>query len=354
MGRRRKDGTMPLPPKPAGMREREQACGTQMMESLIPEEVLRENPPLSPESREEIMTVRRKLSFTRNRGRIQSLLSPDCSITDIENALKDLPQAEVSINPKLVYSLDGGFTKLVDDAKLEHGDNIETLLKTVFMRGIERGLAASKQDSPTENLRTQILAAQKLISVLIQDTEQFISVVESLTLAEVIEKITFYFNKCEEKKISYTVPGLAYEIGFVHRQHLLDFIKEKQDSLVGYVIARALMKIEEQRNMEIISGNGIMAGHKLDLATNFDWNDAKQKSTKEESKSSPQLTQNIVNYNSLPPATITVEDWEKTYISKAKEKLVVGGSDSKSKSGKRPYNRKVKNNNLPNETVNKP
>ena len=342
MGRRRKDGTMPLPPKPAGMREREQACGTQMMESLIPAEVLRENPTLSPEAKEEVMTVRRKLSFTRNRGRIQSLLSPDCSITDIENALKDLPPAEASISPKLVYSLDGGFTKLVDDAKLEHGDNVEELLKTVFMRGIERGLAASKQDSPTEKFMTQILAAQKLVSVLIQDTEQFISVVESLTLAEVIEKITFYFNKCEEKKISYTVPGLAYEIGFVHRQHLLDFIKDKQDSLVGYVIARALMKIEEQRNMEIISGNGIMAGHKLDLATNFDWNDAKQKSTKEESKSSPHLTQNIVNYNSLPPATITVEDWEKTYISKAKGKLVSGGTSSKSVDNKKSNANKAK------------
>lgn len=49
----------------------------------------------------------------------------------------------------------------------------------------------------------------------------------------------------------------------------MTFVAEKYDTLPGYIVAQALMRIEEQRNVEILSGNGMMTGHKLDLATNL-------------------------------------------------------------------------------------
>lgn len=165
----------------------------------------------------------------------------------------------------------------------------------------------------------QIVACQKVIALLLEDTSQKISAVETLNALQITERVTSYFEECDKTYRSYTVPGLAYAIGFINRKQLVKFVEENIETLPGYVIARALMRIEEQRNIEILAGNGMMTGHKLDLATNFEWNDAKQKSSKEEEKPT-QITQNIINYNSLPPTQMSVEEWQAKFLQQQKTK----------------------------------
>lgn len=181
---------------------------------------------------------------------------------------------------------------------------------------------ALKEPAPSstcEDLCEQIRSCHRVIALLLEDTQEKISTAETLDASQMALRVTEYFEACDKRKRSYTVPGLAYAIGFINRKQLMTFVAEKYDTLSGYIIARALMRIEEQRNVEILSGNGMMTGHKLDLATNFDWMDTKNKSSKDDEKPT-QITQNIINYNSLPPASMSVEEWQQRFLQQQKDK----------------------------------
>ena len=170
-------------------------------------------------------------------------------------------------------------------------------------------------------LLEQLIAAQLVINLLLEDTDKKISSVESLNAAQMALRVKEYFTACDAKLRSYTVPGLAYAIGFINRKQLLSFVSENYDTLPGYIVARALMRIEEQRNVEILSGGGMMTGHKIDLATNFDWSDTKNnQSKKDDDKPQQNITQNIINYNSLPPQSMTVEEWQQRFLAEQKER----------------------------------
>lgn len=204
------------------------------------------------------------------RAKLEYLMSDECRISDLELALKALPEDLSSCN--------------------------------------------------VQGLVEQIEACHKVINLMLEDTREKISAAENLTAADMAFRTASYFEECDKRKRSYTVPGLAYAIGFITRKQLLAFVSEKHETLPGYIVARALMRIEEQRNVEILSGNGMMTGHKIDLATNFDWSDTKNKGRDEDKPAQPTITQNIINYNSLPPQTLTVEEWQQKFLEQQKNK----------------------------------
>ena len=185
---------------------------------------------------------------------------------------------------------------------------------------LKLALGEPSSSATCEALCEQVLACHRVIALLLEDTKEKISAAETLDAGQMAVRVAEYFEECDKRSRSYTVPGLAYAIGFITRKQLSDFVAEKYETLSGYIIARALMRIEEQRNVEILAGNGMMTGHKLDLATNFDWMDTKNKSSKDEDKASTQITQNIINYNSLPPDSMSVDEWQRRFLQQQKAK----------------------------------
>lgn len=164
-----------------------------------------------------------------------------------------------------------------------------------------------------ETMLERVAAARRVIVALMQSTKVAVSSAETLELDELTNRITGYFDQCDKEKVSYTVPGLSYAIGFVTRQDFLAYVKENRDTKHdALVMARSLLLIEDQRNREIISKGGVMAGHKLDLATNFDWTDAR--SGKKEDDKTPQQQLNVaVNVASLPPE-MSLAEWQAAFL----------------------------------------
>ena len=90
------------------------------------------------------------------------------------------------------------------------------------------------------------------------------------TPEEMTPLIENYFDKCDRSEEPYTVPGLAYALGFADKQSLMDYSK---DSEFSFTIKRAKARIESQRNRRLVDGNGNTAGMSFDLNNNFGWTD---------------------------------------------------------------------------------
>ena len=81
-----------------------------------------------------------------------------------------------------------------------------------------------------------------------------------------------YFNKCDLAEEPYTVPGLAYALGFADKSSLVDYSKNSEFS---FTIKRAKARIESQRNRRLVDGKGNTAGMIFDLKNNFGWSDSR-------------------------------------------------------------------------------
>lgn len=101
------------------------------------------------------------------------------------------------------------------------------------------------------------------------------------------KKIDEYFEKCDKgeiiqalnrkgevyeiiRKIPYTVPGLAYHLGFANRHSVWDY---KQRPKFTNTITRALLKIQAQRNEGALTGTHDSKFSQFDLKENFGWKD---------------------------------------------------------------------------------
>lgn len=83
------------------------------------------------------------------------------------------------------------------------------------------------------------------------------------------EKINQYFSTCDERKVKYTVPGLALALGFVCRSSIWDYGKMPE---FNYTIKRAMLKIEQQRAEDLLTESNPV-GKIFDLKNNFKWKD---------------------------------------------------------------------------------
>jgi hypothetical protein len=84
-------------------------------------------------------------------------------------------------------------------------------------------------------------------------------------MAPLIDK---YFKEADDRKQPYTVPGLALALGFSYRQGPWEYAKKY--SKFTDTIKKARLRIEEQRNVQLISERNA-AGKIFDLCNNFGW-----------------------------------------------------------------------------------
>lgn len=108
---------------------------------------------------------------------------------------------------------------------------------------------------------------------------------------EMQAKIDSYFTACDEgtlqevydqkrktvvsikQRIPYTVPGLAYHLGFATRKGLFDYERKEK---FRNTVTRAKLRIERQRNEKAISGEQDPRFAQFDLKNNFDWQDKQE------------------------------------------------------------------------------
>lgn len=89
---------------------------------------------------------------------------------------------------------------------------------------------------------------------------------------ELIEKTDEYFIECDDSGTPYTVPGYAYFLGYAGRDAIPRLAKDEN---YGDIIRRAKLRIETQRNIQLIT-EGNSQGKMFDLKNNFNWKDQTQ------------------------------------------------------------------------------
>jgi len=119
-----------------------------------------------------------------------------------------------------------------------------------------------------------------------------------------------YFDQCYQEGVVYTVPELAYHLGFISRQAIFHYEKRKDNC--GKVIRAAKLKIEGQRNRQVVEGQGYMAGRIFDLKCNFGYSDQPGGADKTGDQPNPQLNVQQ-NFYGMPPQPASLEEWTKNY-----------------------------------------
>ena len=292
--------------------------------SVAPEGSVTDPERFTPEQREACTEARVSRGFVANKDKLMELISPDCLLSDVDTVLGEVPTVEGRMpTAEYITATDGRLQFACSDKN--YSDEETAAFQRGYRMGVEAALMQLKKSVGDSALLAYAKSARKVAHALLQTHQQRINFMEEMTPDELASRIAFYFDECAKKHRSFTVPGLAYEVGFMCRQDLLTFIRENQETLMGFMLARALMKIEDQRNTEIISGGGVMAGHKLDLATNFDWTDAGKRGESTASQTTNNTTINQVNNtlavtpDSLPP-TLSLEQWQAQFLSNEKKK----------------------------------
>lgn len=79
-----------------------------------------------------------------------------------------------------------------------------------------------------------------------------------------------YFEQCDEKAEPYTIPGLAYALGFCDKETLGEYGARPDFSRV---VKGARLRIESQRAVAVVSTEKNPAGKIFDLKANFGWRD---------------------------------------------------------------------------------
>lgn len=130
-----------------------------------------------------------------------------------------------------------------------------------------------------------------------------------------------YFDDCDNKEQSYTIPGLAFYLGFTSRQAIFHYLKRGDNC--AKVIRAAKLKIEAQRNLQVIDSQGAVAGRIFDLKCNFGYSD---QGGEGESPQQPQVAVQQ-NFYGLPPQPQTLEEWTQQY-----QKLMHGQQKSQQSS----------------------
>jgi len=93
------------------------------------------------------------------------------------------------------------------------------------------------------------------------------------TPEELEAAINAYFEDCDKREVPYTVPGMAYFLGFSDRHSILDYKGKKK---FNATIKKALVKIESQRVEKLLKGEVNPAGAIFDLKNNFGYEDARK------------------------------------------------------------------------------
>lgn len=83
-----------------------------------------------------------------------------------------------------------------------------------------------------------------------------------------------YFALCDQTEKPYTVPGLAYHLGFEHRNVFNQYGRDYPE--FKGTVSRARARIEAQRAGQLIEREGSTQGLQFDLKNNFGYFDRQE------------------------------------------------------------------------------
>jgi len=259
--------------------------------------------------------------------RWERLLSAEFTTCDWNLVMQALPEEAVRENlsdPKTVLNLHEHRLKSLFWKRIYEDQDMFRIIKEAYMLGVEHandGATGQGVGTLAATARNIVNAQRKIIDFLIQDHEERINPILTLTPRELVERVTMYFVECDLVKRFYTVPGLAFYIGFATRDDFFAYLEHNPDSILTYIIKRAVTFIEAERVTDMLYGGGLMAGHKIDLATNFNYNDAGKKSdSPPASQTNITVNNNTISLDSAPPKPKDLNEWYSWYVAEGERK----------------------------------
>jgi len=256
-------------------------------------------------------------------SRWQKLLDPDFSVDDLRAVMnEDYDPMELAPLPTSKQVLDAESDRLRKEfwtATYEDEDTMR-LVQRGFERGVEAAFLHVGPGADIAGLRSKLLKdCRNVIVFLMQNFKESLSKFAELTPYELVDRITLYFIECDLTKKFYTVPGMAFYIGFTKSDEMFEYIKSSEGSVNAFVIQRAVTFIESERVTDMLYGGGLMAGHKLDLAHNFGYRG--ENCVK---KDTPDIVVNNDNrqitMENTPPKPQTMEEWQSWYMNEQDRK----------------------------------
>lgn len=232
----------------------------------------------------------------------------------------DMPVEEVAnlgeFKPETLYKMHEHRIHREFYARTYEDDETMKLVVEAYKLGAKEAIEFQNSDAlgPIQKLKAMVESHRAMIDFLITDNEEKANLVLTLTPRELVDRITLYFIECDLIKRFYTVPGLAFYIGFASRDDFQEYIENNPESIHVYIIKRALTYIEAERVTDMLYGGGLMAGHKLDLATNFNYNDAGKKNESSQSPTNITVNNNTLSMQSAPPKAESIEEWQAWYV----------------------------------------
>lgn len=265
--------------------------------------------------------------------RWQRLLGADLTVDD----WKLVDEAEVmncEIKPLGVATVKFRNETKIDKffkSRVYDDEDMMKLIISAYTMGVEdsndMNFGTEASFSVIEKMKDVIKSQRKIIEFLLGDFEEKINPILHLDPREMVDRITQYFIECDITKRFYTVPGLAFTIGFSTREELLEYVTANPESIHAYILRRALTYIESETVTDMMYGGGLMTGHKINLATNFNYSDAGKKGSSEPAPSVV-VNNNSITMNGLPPKPESIEEWQEWYAKEQAAKKVLPSAES--------------------------
>ena len=258
------------------------------------------------------------------------LLSADITVeewkavaSDVLDEVVDVPDA---VSPDTIYALNEGKVTAIYKSRCYDDEDMLKLIRRAYRDGIEDAAKYATTDdqviSPVARLKKVVAAQRKIVDFLLTDHTERLNPILELTPRELTERIVLYFVECDITKRFYTVPGLAFYLGFPSREEFHEYIGDQnnKDSINLYILKRAMMYIESETVTDMMYGGGLMTGHKINLATNFNYSDS-GKSKPAADKDSITINNNIVAMTGIPPKPESIEEWQAWYLREQQAKV---------------------------------
>lgn len=285
--------------------------------------VLAHGCPAHAESKDKDCTIGRSLDIKQE---WEDILSPEFTVKDLASVMavhEIIEKQESGLSPEQVFALSEGDLKRRFWKKSYEDEATMAMINEAFKLGVQAAQSLKTPGDVVECYDPAYLLekAQAMIAFLMDGYKDRISVIANLNVKGLVDKIIAYFSNCDLKGSEYTVPGMAYAIGFANRQELVDFVNSKGNTIHSFVIQRAVTFIESIRMEDMLRGNGMMVGHKVDMATNFNYHDVSANRKGDSNQPQTVINNNMqINTSTMPPRAKDLTEWQHWYIQEKEKK----------------------------------
>ncbi len=146
------------------------------------------------------------------------------------------------------------------------------------------------------------------------------------SVSGVLSAVELYFETCDERKMSYTIPGLCYFLGLGDTKLLFgsgsDHARQEKSvesketvrlfssPAVKDALMLARMRIQAQRASQLLDDNDNKAGVIFDLKSTFDWQDKQNLSV---TNPDGHMGSKVAVVLPAAPGSVNMEQWQEMY-----------------------------------------